>query len=245
MVHLIDAGYANTYLIEDSGGEIAVDVGTSLAAEKVVQYLTEKYGCVEGVLCCVTATHFHIDHVGGIERLKKLCPAIPVRFHISVKDYASGCKSLSVPSFSRWMFGLVPTLIKLKKPFRNAYQALSSSKTAIPLPLLRNWNKVNYAAVCNFSHSMKLGPLSKWIVLETPGHTPDSISFFCEEKKTLISGDTILNMDGKGELNRFCFDSNEIRNSFERLCLLDVENIYPGHGDPVTGIKGALSQVRC
>jgi len=70
------------------------------------------------------------------------------------------------------------------------------------------------------------------------GHTPDSICFYSRDERTLISGDTILNMKGSGELNNFCCDCDTIKESFKRLLPLPLKNIYPGHGKPLCNLDG-------
>ncbi len=85
-VHLINGGYgyANTYLIEDGNSLVAVDVGTSRAAKKIYQYLSDR-SVDPSSLRMVTATHFHIDHVGGISRLVQLFPKVRVCFSKMVR----------------------------------------------------------------------------------------------------------------------------------------------------------------
>ena len=78
-VHLIQGGYANTYLIEDGTSLVAVDVGTATAANKIRQYLLEQSRTLPP-LRMVTATHFHVDHVGGISRIAHLFPDVKELF---------------------------------------------------------------------------------------------------------------------------------------------------------------------
>jgi len=71
-------------------------------------------------------------------------------------------------------------------------------------------------------------------VLHTPGHTPGSICLFSERDRVLISGDTVFS---DGCFGRYDFPGGsriELAQSLERLSLLDVEGLYPGHGEPVT-----------
>jgi len=70
-------------------------------------------------------------------------------------------------------------------------------------------------------------------VLHTPGHTPGSICLFSERDLVLISGDTVFT---DGCFGRYDFPGgsrNELARSLDRLSLLDVEGLYPGHGEPV------------
>jgi hydroxyacylglutathione hydrolase len=81
-------------------------------------------------------------------------------------------------------------------------------------------------------------------LIKTPGHTPDSICLYHRDEGILISGDTILNMRGTGELNDFCSDCNAIKRSFKRLSGLGIQAIYPGHGEPLRNLIGLGSIVQ-
>ena len=70
-------------------------------------------------------------------------------------------------------------------------------------------------------------------VLHTPGHTPGSICLYSEQDGVLISGDTVFS---DGCFGRYDFPGGsrvELARSIDRLALLDVEGLYPGHGEPV------------
>jgi len=70
-------------------------------------------------------------------------------------------------------------------------------------------------------------------VLHTPGHTPGSICLWSGEDKVLISGDTVFT---DGAFGRYDFPGGSrqaLEHSLDRLVSLDVEGLYPGHGEPV------------
>ena len=70
-------------------------------------------------------------------------------------------------------------------------------------------------------------------VIHTPGHTPGSICLFSERDRVLISGDTVFS-DGCFGRHDFPGGSRiELAQSLNRLSLLDVQGLYPGHGEPV------------
>jgi glyoxylase-like metal-dependent hydrolase (beta-lactamase superfamily II) len=70
-------------------------------------------------------------------------------------------------------------------------------------------------------------------VLHTPGHTPGSICLFSERDGILISGDTVFS-DGCFGRHDFPGGSRiELSRSLDRLLLLEVAGLYPGHGEPV------------
>ena len=70
-------------------------------------------------------------------------------------------------------------------------------------------------------------------VIHTPGHTPGSICLWSETDKVLISGDTVFT---DGAFGRYDFPGGSrqaLEQSLDRLSALDVEGLYPGHGEPV------------
>ncbi|MCR5312975.1 MAG: MBL fold metallo-hydrolase [Bacteroidaceae bacterium] len=70
----------------------------------------------------------------------------------------------------------------------------------------------------------------KFMVIQTPGHTPGSICFYCENEAVLFSGDTLF----QGSIGRTDLEggnSHDMMNSLTRLKELPKEtNVYPGHG---------------
>ena len=66
-------------------------------------------------------------------------------------------------------------------------------------------------------------------VLLTPGHSPGSICLYNENEKSLVSGDTIFSYGSFGRYDLSGGSYNQLKKSIERLNILDVENLYPGH----------------
>ncbi len=64
-------------------------------------------------------------------------------------------------------------------------------------------------------------------VIHMPGHSTDSILLYDEDNKVLFAGDTPLIITSPGS----DYDETFIR-TFWRLCNLDIQTIYFGHGEP-------------
>ena len=242
-IHMIRGGYANSYVIEGAEGCAVVDVGTRLAAAMIDRYIAGKWNGDKGVLKLITATHFHIDHVGGISHLKKMYPAAEVRLSRLTNPYLAGEEGLAVPPFTRWMTGLIPVVARIDHQLRNLYQGLVSDKTGIPLPLFRRYGRPDFDAACDLDESRPIPFMPEWRIVETPGHTPDSIVLYHKRTRSLLSGDTILNMKGGGELNRFCCSVRDIRHSFQKLVHLDPSSLFPGHGSVIIDSKNLMRSV--
>ncbi len=72
-------------------------------------------------------------------------------------------------------------------------------------------------------------------VLHTPGHSPGSISLYCQADKVLFNGDVLFNM-GIGRTDLSGGDYHTLRQSIKTkiLSLPDETVVYPGHGPATT-----------
>jgi glyoxylase-like metal-dependent hydrolase (beta-lactamase superfamily II) len=87
--------------------------------------------------------------------------------------------------------------------------------------------------------------IGEFRVLHTPGHTPGSICLFSAMEQALISGDTVFTDGGFGRYDFPGGSRTELARSIDRLSLLDVEGLYPGHGVPVeSGGSGHIAAAR-
>ena len=88
-----------------------------------------------------------------------------------------------------------------------------------------------------------LGP-HEFQVIYTPGHASDGIVLYNRQEKVLISSDTLWENDSavmtlRVEGSRALFDMQE---SLEKLESLDVNTVYPGHGQPFSDMKRAIAK---
>ncbi|MFQ5892082.1 MAG: MBL fold metallo-hydrolase, partial [Candidatus Methanofastidiosia archaeon] len=77
-------------------------------------------------------------------------------------------------------------------------------------------------------------------VLHTPGHTEGSLSLYDLQEEILFSGDTLFHM-GIGRMDFPSGSEIDMKNSLQRLNELEIEKIYPGHGQLTT--KESLEMV--
>jgi len=251
MVHNIpDCGLSNTYLIEEGTGLVVVDVGSIGAAQAVEDYCTHTLKRSLRAIRFIAATHFHIDHIGGVDALLSKCPPkTTVLFHPLVKAYLKAHRPLS--PMRNWFTGLLPTLIAGRFDVRKWSDLAFDGPAGVPLPFFRDLQRVSYADRIRYLEGNRLprSPIGfgGWEVITAPGHTEDSIVFFNETTGELISGDLILGRrDGSGYLNRFCWDEEWSRRSFAALTeTIRPRTIYPGHGPVVWSAEDAFQKVDC
>jgi len=90
--------------------------------------------------------------------------------------------------------------------------------------------------------------LNGFKIVHTPGHTPGSICLYHEAEKILISGDTVFDAFSVGRTDLPGGNKEQLKASLEKLSLLDVKTILPGHGsmvleDGANAIRNALTIV--
>ncbi len=71
---------------------------------------------------------------------------------------------------------------------------------------------------------LKLGD-QMFEVIHIPGHSSDSICFFCEQEGILFSGDAQIVIQSMGG----SYEKGFVH-ALERLCRRDIRTIHPGHG---------------
>jgi len=249
MVHVIPkSSFARTYLIEEDEGLMVVDVGSIGAAQEIEVYCTQVLKKSLQDIRIITATHFHIDHIGGIGTLLRKCsPEARVLFHPVVKEYLAGRREMS--PMKNWLHGLIPTLLAscsdIGKPSHLAFDTLAG----IPLSAMKDCCRLPYEPWIRYFDAGRLPRyrfgFGDWEVIATPGHTEDSVSFFSNATKELICGDLIMGQkDGGGCLNRFYWDEDMIKEAFKMLREIFCPRIiYPGHGDIIADDENAFRKV--
>jgi glyoxylase-like metal-dependent hydrolase (beta-lactamase superfamily II) len=249
MVHAIPkSGFARTYLIETDEGLMAVDAGSIGAAQEIEVYCTQVLRKSLQDIRFVTATHFHIDHIGGIGTLLRKCsPEAKILFHPFVKEYLAGTRELS--PMKNWMKGLIPTMIASCSNIGKLSHLAFESLAGVPLSITRNRHYLPYEAWIGYFDVKRLPryriDFGDWEAIITPGHTEDSISFYSDATRELICGDLIIGgKDGTGHLNRFCWDEALIQETFEMLNgIICPRIIYPAHGGIIADDENAFRKV--
>jgi len=71
-------------------------------------------------------------------------------------------------------------------------------------------------------------------LIPSPGHSPDSVCFYCRSEKILICGDVIFNQN-TGRVDLPGGSADELKQSIEKLSQLEIEYLLPGHMDIIVG----------
>ncbi len=80
-------------------------------------------------------------------------------------------------------------------------------------------------------------------VIFSPGHSSDSVCFYCKKERVLFSGDTAIRVNMQDGTY-----TDDYINTIEKLAKLKIDVIYPGHGEaiidhPEKTLKNTLSVV--
>ena len=77
-------------------------------------------------------------------------------------------------------------------------------------------------------------------LIHSPGHSPDSICFYCKQEGILICGDVIFNKN-TGRVDLPGGSADELKQSIDKLSQLEIEYLLPGHMDIITGAEKVKS----
>lgn len=73
-IYQVDGTNCNVYLVEEKEKLILIDTGFSRSDKKIVKYI-ESLGHKPTDISTIVVTHFHIDHVGSLKKMKELTNA--------------------------------------------------------------------------------------------------------------------------------------------------------------------------
>jgi glyoxylase-like metal-dependent hydrolase (beta-lactamase superfamily II) len=234
----------NAYLVVGEDGVAAIDVGLPSVAPRVERAITEGLGRPLADLRLITCTHYHVDHVGGIARLHARVPTarvfLPARIQASVR---AGGPPLT---FAPWR---KKHRLILGDRFLDRPKIRLADLVTVPwigMPFLPG--RTPPFPVAGFlDEGDELPGFAGWKVLATPGHSPDSLSFWHAKSRSLLSGDTIVVAKKGPMLAYYHVDDEDVARSGARLAKLPVRNLYSGHGpvreddpDVLKGIEGTL-----
>jgi hydroxyacylglutathione hydrolase len=207
-----------------------VDVCFPSDAKNILSLVSGVLGRSISDIKLVVITHCHFDHTNGIDYLVKETRAL-VAAHISAVKYLGGQATIPSPGLRKWLQYLW-LLIKSGVPRPTLKDAFSMPWAGIPGSRRGIQSQVD---IC-LKDGQLLPDNSDWLVLHTPGHTPDSICLYNISTKALIAGDTVMSIGGLPIFNRtMLLDRSRLIQSLDRIKNYQVDILYPGWGLPVYG----------
>jgi glyoxylase-like metal-dependent hydrolase (beta-lactamase superfamily II) len=216
-----DPGSVNMYLIQTSAGLTAIDTGWDMpeAVQSLNTQLAE-IGASMADIREVILTHFHVDHMGMVPRLKKN-QGPKVYLHAKELEimhirYTGADNFLPLTNQFLQTHGfpveeLTPPEFQLPLP--------DQMDTIVPDVLLQGGEEL---AVGNYHLK----------VINTPGHTPGHVAFLEPERKFLISGDMLLPTiatNAAFHVQHIRYPLQKYLSSLDILRQLDFDTVLPGH----------------
>jgi hydroxyacylglutathione hydrolase len=228
-VHIIEGRASPSYIIDGSTLAV-VDVCFPSDAERIIEYVRGEMGRRPQDIGLIMLTHSHLDHVNGVDRLIGLTGA-ELAAHVNAGKYLRGERAIKL---ARWRKGLEYACFMIKNglPRPSIGDAFSMPWSGVP--------GIKRGIRARLTYRLKDGDslpgCPDWKVVHTPGHTDDSCCLYNARYRTLISGDTLVNLDGKLALNPLLrLDDPAMKESLDRLQELDIYLVYPGWGRPLSG----------
>lgn len=200
--------YINSYLFLETDGSVSlVDCGLKRGSRIVLQALAELGKHPQDVQAIVL-THAHHDHAGGAAAIATAADLNGVQAHAADVPYLN--QGVAAPSGS--------TTGRLLARLGNG--------RFTPIEVSRELADGDVLPIGGGLH-----------VLHTPGHTPGHISLLHHDSYTLITGDSIFNMNSRisWPIAMFCTDSALNELTAARLADAEYSNAAFTHGPEITG----------
>ncbi|WP_134701763.1 MBL fold metallo-hydrolase [Ammoniphilus sp. YIM 78166] len=226
----------NFYLVEQEGTLLLIDAGIDSEScwEAFLNTLTAHGFSVEDI-SMILLTHNHHDHVGLVNRITKLKEA-PVYAH--PEAYLRLKRDQEFFSMRTQFFAELYREMGCGEAGERQVQRLREAVS-------KNEKQQIQADIL----ALPLGQfIAGLIVLETPGHSPDHVSFHDAKRNWLFSGDHILGHISSNaivEPNREgqrLFTLEQYLQSLEKCLHVDYDIAFPGHGDLLYEPKQLVKQ---
>ena len=220
IIHQYRGGASNIYIIVDNvqGMSFLVDCGMPSDVRSLAKTL-DLMPPLKRVVC----THFHVDHVSGWINLKSIFKNCSIWFHESGKPSVLGLDRVPFPTLMDFKNVLLPCMREVRY-FPSLSDLLQGGLYGTPFRKGFPLGRVEF-----FASDQQVLP--GFITLHTPGHRPESASFFDQKSGILISGDCIIVLGGEVTNNMFLWSKKEQKASISKIKQMDeLRLIFPGHG---------------
>ena len=219
-VYRLGTDWVGLYICDDNGSLTVVDCGFPGYFDQLPAALSE-LGHALGSVVAVVLTHYHSDHVGAAERIRREAGATV----FAPTGDAPGLRSGKVPmpggmASSLWR----PAMMRyMAHAIRNGGAKLS------PVSEIRTYDDGDL-----------LDAPGALRAVHTPGHTGGHCSLLAEGASALFAGDALATMSLVGgppgpQPMPFNEDSDQARDSLSRLQALPAGVVVVGHGKPFGG----------
>jgi glyoxylase-like metal-dependent hydrolase (beta-lactamase superfamily II) len=213
-LHEIYLGRVKAFLLEASDGSlILIDTGLPNSQRNIISYVNSIGKSIRDIKY-ILITHAHIDHFGSAADIKKMSNAM---LGINEKGirFIDGSGGVQMPNTK----SLKSTKNKVMFLFMRWMMKMGAMKPKYVKPDMILKEGV-------FPEQMHINAK----ILETPGHTPDSISVYLPDSKTIIVGDLLWGNPDKLVIHPLNDDYLASLNSVKKIRELNPDLICVSHG---------------
>jgi len=220
IIHQFRGQASNIYIVVDhgQGNTFLIDCGMPSDTDSLMDVL-RPLPPLKHIVC----THFHVDHVSGWILLKRVQKNCRILFHQAARPFVTGYRRLPFPSFQDYFSVLIPCMrdygyVPGLRDFLTG--GLYGTPFIKGFPLERVKFFANQQTV-----------LPSFNTIPTPGHRPDSVSFFDPDSGILVSGDFLVVIGDRLLNNTFLSSKKDQQHSISKILRLKtIRFIWPGHG---------------
>ena len=202
----IRVGYSNSILLVNGKNSILIDTGVK-GHLKRLEILFRQHNLQPSHIKLIILTHTHYDHTGNLKALVKLTGAKVLVHKNEFENLKNGF--IPIPVGQGRYSSLISKIGRAVVP-----------RFASPKPFLADIINEDEFDLKAFGIDGK--------IISTPGHTSGSQSVLLG--KTLISGDTFINLKNGKIFPPFCNEPKTLLETWQKLFDMGIEEIYPGHG---------------
>ena len=204
---------AHVYIIGDPGSNdlSLVDVGLMGKGSYKIESI-KKLGIDLSSIKRIIMTHTHLDHIGCLTEIKKAIPDVELWVHkneAELMEHGDDRAIYGMDAFKgmcQMQYGIGPGDLKFK-----ADRKLEGAEM------------------------LEIGGMV-WEVIYIPGHSMGGIALYEPIQKILIPGDVVYADYAIGRFDLYGADASQLKESLNKLALLDVDILLPGHNQIVKGV---------
>lgn len=196
----------NVYAFDSGEEVILIDAGSGIEPELLLKRLDED-GIPRNKVTKLLLTHAHADHSGGSAYWKE---------HLNVAVIAPERTAEMVETGDE----IRTSLVEARRS--GTYPA---------------WYRLQ---ACPVNKQLRVGDIIHTggftlQAVQAPGHSFDMFCYYCPELQALFAADAVFADDGKlAVLRTPDFSMIDYRSTIATLANLDVEQLFPGHGEALT-----------
>jgi glyoxylase-like metal-dependent hydrolase (beta-lactamase superfamily II) len=230
-----DPGSVNSYIIQTSGGLTAIDTGWDLPESYAsLESQLKEIGAGFSDINQVILTHFHIDHLGFIPRLKEIRS---IKIYMHADDLA----------LLKIRYTDVDNFLPMTDRFlqSHGFPAAELTPPEFQLPMPTGIGTIEPDILLHGGEILQVGSY-QLKVIHTPGHTPGHVTFYEPRKKFLISGDLLLPTiatNAAFHVQHIEYPLELYLKSLHTLKQLDIDLVLPGHERVFTNARQRIDEL--